>query len=411
MGASEPPLQLSSPRSLRYREIGHPRSLRRSSFPTYQIARPHFIHSLPFEILALIFILGAEDDIQLPITASHVCRQWRGVALRSPSLWRRVSLSPHERLWRERIDRARTCTLDVGLLPWREVRGGGRRAQDLNAYTVQWYMYLVLPFIHRWRSLDLLFTDYQPYLLRGALAGCGSPAPALEELSLVYRLNDNTEEFLLFSAYAPRLRRLTIDGIRLSWSPHLFGNLAYLDYTHHGFTSGHQAVDDVISILAVSERLVELRLLFPRGRLPILPSRMEYVTRRIRLRHLKHLQLTVDGSDIPFELAHLITLISVRRLSSLRLVDLGHNHNRFPSLKSFFYMFPIPRSLEIIDIGHGWYDPRMVQPLAQSLPRLSKIAIRKAWTPDQVLELCPQRSLGKSHLNQINLHPTGVSNH
>jgi hypothetical protein len=277
-------------------------------------------------------------------------------------------------------------------------------------------MYLVLPFIHRWRSLDLLFTDYQPHLWRGALAGCGAPAPELEELSLVYRLNDNTEEFLLFSACAPRLRRLTVDGIRLSWSPQLFGNLVYLDYTHHGFTSGHQAVEDVISILAVSERLVELRLLFPRGRLAILPSRMDYVTRRVRLRHLKHLQLTVDGSDIPFELAHLITLISVRRLSSLRLVDLGQSHNCFPSLKSFFYVFPIPRSLEKIDIGHGWYDRRMIQPLAQSLPRLSKIAIKKAWTPDQVLELCPHRNesgscrQGKTRLNQIDLHLTGVSN-
>jgi hypothetical protein len=414
------PLQLSSPRSLRPCEISSPRSLRRSSFPIYRVARPHFIHSLPFEILALIFILGAEEDIRLPITVSHVCGQWREIALRSPSLWRRVSLSPHERLWRERIDRARTCTLDVELLPWREVSGGGRRPQDLNAYTVQWYMYLALPFIHRWRSLDLLFTDYQPYLWRGALAGCGSPAPALEELSLVYRLNDNTEEFSLFSAYAPRLRRLTVDGIRLTWSPQLFGNLVYLDYTHHGFTSGHQAVDDVVSILTVSERLVELRLLFPRGRLAVLPSRMDYVTRRVRLRHLKRLHLTVDGSDIPFELAHLVTLISVRHLSSLQLVDLAHSHNCFPSLKSFFYMFPIPRSLESIDIGHGWYDPRMIQPLAQSLPSLSKIVIKKAWTPDQVLELCPSRNetgswrQGKadySDLNRINFHLTGDSTH
>jgi len=409
------PLQQALPRSLRHCEISSPRSLRRFNFPTYQVARPHFIHSLPFEILALTFSLGAEEDIQLPITVSHVCRRWREVALRSPSVWRRVSLSPHEGLWRERIDRARTCTLDIELLPWREVKVGGRRSQDLNAYTVQWYMYLVLPFIHRWRSLDLLFTDFQPYLWRGALAGCGSPAPALEELSLVYRLNDDTEGFLLFSGYAPRLRRLTVDGIRLVWSLQLFGNLVYLDYTHHGFTSGHQAVDDVISILTISERLVELRLLFPRGRLAVLPSRTDYVTKRIRLRHLKHLQLTVDGSDIPFELAHLVTLISARHLLSLRLVDLNHSHNCFPSLKSFFYMFPIPRSLEIIDIGHGWYDPRMTHPLAQSLPRLSKIVIKKTWTPDQVIELCPHLKetglLDNSHSNRINSHRTGVSAH
>ena len=359
--------------------------------------------------MSLVFALGAEEDIQLPITVSHVCRHWREVALRTPSLWRRVSLSPHERLWRERIDRARTCTLDVELLPWREVKGGGRRSQDLNAYTVQWYMYLVLPFIYRWRSLDLLFTDYQPYLWRGALAGCGSPAPALEELSLVYRLNDNTEQFLLFSEYAPRLRRLKVDGIRLAWSPQLFGNLTYLDYTHHGFTSGHQAVDDVISILAVSERLVELHLLFPRGHWAALPSSMDYITRRVRLRYLKHFQLTVDGSDIPFELAHLVTLISVRHLSSLRLVDLSHSHNYFPSLKSFFYMFHIPRSLETIEIGHGWYDHRMIQPLAQSLPRLSKIVIKRTWTPERVITL-PLQPNESGSWTQTNSHHIGVTN-
>jgi len=367
--------------------ISRPRSLHRSYHPTYQVARPHFIHSLPFEILALVFTLGAEDDIQLPITVSHVCRQWREISLRTPSLWQRVRLSPHERLLREWIDRARTCPLDVELLPWRETRGGSRRSQDLNAYTVQWYMYIVLPFIHRWRSLHLLFTDYQPYLWRGALAGCGPPAPALEELSLVYRLNDNTEEFLLFSEHAPRLRRLTVDGIRLVWSPQLFANLTYLDYTHHGFTSGHRAVEDVISILSISTRLVDLRLLFPRGQVAVLPSRSDYVTTRIRLRHLLHLQLTVDGSDIPFELAHLVTLISARNLSSIRLVDLGHSHSSFPTLKSFFFVFPIPRSLSTIEIGHGWYDPRMIQPLSQSLPKLSKIVVKRARLPDQVLKV------------------------
>lgn len=379
--------QSMSPRSLRQHEISRPRNLRRSCHPTFQISRPHFVHYIPFEILGLIFTLGAQDDNQLPMTVSHVCRQWREIALRTPSLWRRVSLSPHERLWRERIDRARACTLDVELLPWRESSDGGRRTQDLNAYTVQWYMYLALPFIRRWRSLDIVFTDYQPYLWRGALAGCGSPAPALEELSLVYRLNDNVEEFLLFSEHTPRLRRLTIDGIRLVWSPQLFGNLTYLDYTHHGFTCGHQAINDVISILSVSNRLQELRLLFPRGQFAVLPSRRDYVNTRVRLRRLQHLQLAVDGSDIPFELAYLVTLISARHLLSVRLIDLSQSHHPFPSLKSFFYVFPIPRSLQTIDIGHGWYDSRMVQPLSQSLPNLSKIIVKRTRSPNQVLEL------------------------
>jgi len=248
-------------------------------------------------------------------------------------------------------------------------------------------MCLVLPYIHRWRSLDILFTDFSPYLWRAALAGCGAPAPALEELSLVYRSNDNTQEFLLFSEQAPRLRRLTIDGIRLVWTPRLYANLTFLDYTHHGFTSGHQAVHDVVSILSVSRRLVELRILFPRGQIARLPSRRDQVTKRTRLPYLSHLQLTVDGSDIPFELARLVTLISAPSLSSLRLVDLSRHQHSFPSLKSFFYVFSLPRTLNIIHVGYGWYDPRMIQPMTQSLPQLGRIVIKRSRAPDQVLEV------------------------
>ncbi|KAF9527605.1 hypothetical protein CPB83DRAFT_815421 [Crepidotus variabilis] len=400
---------------LREREISRPRNLRRSQYPTYRIAHPHFIHLLPYEILGLIFALGAEEDSQLPMSVSHVCKQWREIALHTPAIWRRISLSPHERLWRERIHRTRAHPLDVELLPWRTVRGGFKRSQDLNAYTVQWYMYLVLPFIYRWRSLEIFFTDSSPYLWRAALAGCGTPAPMLEELSLVYRFNDNTQEFLLFGEHAPRLRRLTVDGIRLTWSPRLYGNLTFLDYTHHGFTSGHQAVHDVISSLSICTRLVELRILFPRGQVSRLSSRREYVTKRIRLRALQTLQLSVDGSDIPFELAHLVTLLNAPRLTSLRLVDISQSYHSFPSLKSFFYVFPLPQSLQVIQVNYGWYDHRMIQPMTQSLPYLSKIVIKRSRAPEQVLQYHPRvkqsssviRTHGRSqrhyHMNQLNV--------
>jgi hypothetical protein len=178
----------------------------------------------------------------------------------------------------------------------------------------------------------------------------------------------------------------SIGRVVLGLSSQLFGNLTCLDYTHHGFTSGHRAVDDVISILSISNRLVELRLLFPRGQYAVLPSRRDYVNKRVRLRQLQHFQLAVDGSDIPFELAYLVTLISAHHLLSVRLIDLGQCHHPFPSLKSFFYVFPIPRSLQMMEIGHGWYDCRMVQPLSQSLPNLSKIVVKRTRLPDQVLE-------------------------
>ena len=367
--------------------ISRPRQLRRTAAARALDPHIHFIYRLPVELLSHVFVLGSEDDPDFPITVSHVCRNWRHIALHTPSLWRRITLNSNEYMWRERIRRARACSLDIHLLPWTIAQSGLLRSQTLNPYTVNWYMHIVLPYLYRWRSLEMVFPEYTPYLWKAALAGCTSPAITLQDISLVYRLNDDTQEFHLFSGLAPCLRRVKVDGIRLAWSPSLFANLTFLDYTHHGFTSSHRAVDDVISILAVSCRLTELHIFFPRGKTACLPSRHDYVTKCITLPSLTHIQLTVDGYDIPFELAHLVTLLVTPSLSHLRLVDLNHTSHSFPSLKSFFYVYALPRTIRVIQIGHGWYDPRMIRPMTQSLPRLTKIYVKRTSLPEQVLSV------------------------
>jgi hypothetical protein len=330
--------------------------------------------------------------MMLPITVSHVCRKWRHISFRTPSLWRTVTLTPQTEMWRERIHRARACTLDVRLLDHVTVRSGFPRRQYPDMHIVHRYMYLVTPLIRRWRSLEIVFTIPSPYLWNAALSGCCSntrrvQALALEDLSLVYRANDDTKEFCLFSGFAPRLRRVTLDGIRLTWLPSLFGNLSYLDYTHHGFTTGHQAVEDSISMLEVSCRLSELKLLFPRKPNPHYSSWPHPVTRRVVLPSLTNLHLSVEGSDIPFELAHLMTLIVTPSLASLRLVDLDQRPLPFPNLKSFFYVYPLPPSLRILRIEHGWYDSRMVTPALRALPNIQQLVVRRRHSPDQVLNL------------------------
>jgi len=381
----EPPNPLIP--TTRQRVISRPRHLRSQQPPNFHLPLPHFIRQLPVELLGLIFILGSEQDTFFPLTVSHVCSTWRQIALRTPALWRRIAIGPNESMWRERIRRAQACTLDIQLLPYRKTRSGARRSQDFNPYTVNWYMHIVVPYIRQWRSLEIQFSEYSPFLWKAALADCASPAPRLQELTLVHRFNDDVQEFLIFAAYAPRLHRLTVDGIRLIWMPSLFANLTFLDYTHHGFTSGHQAVYDIISILSISSRLVDFRILFPRGKVTRLPSRRESVTKRVTLPFLTQFHLKVDGSDIPFELAHLVTLILAPSLSSLRLIDLSRSQHSFPSLKSFFYVYALPRTLRFIFVGHGWYDSRMIQAMTHSLPYLSRIHVKRSRTPDQVLNL------------------------
>lgn len=251
-------------------------------------------------------------------------------------------------------------------------------------------MQMVLPHIRRWRSLEIDITDHSPYLWKSALAGCSVPAPLLEELSLTYRLNDDPQEFFLFAGFSPHLKRLKVDGIRLAYIPALFGNLTSLDYTHHGFTTGHQAVIDVISILTVTTRLTSFRLLFPRGRRACASSHRNVASQRVVLPSLQLLVLQVDGPDIPFEIAHFAFLVSTPALSDLRLVDLRRASQPFQSLKSFFYIYPLPPSLRFVSLDHAWYDSRMIHALIHSLPRLCKISIKRSSTPEQVLNLRPQ---------------------
>jgi hypothetical protein len=118
-----------------------------------------------------------------------------------------------------------------------------------------------------------------------------------------------------------------------------------------------------------------------------LPSRQDYVTKCITLPSLTHIQLTVDGCDIPFELAHLVTLLITPSLENLRLVDLNRTPHPFPSLKSFFFVYALPQTISVIQIGHGWYDPRMLPPMTQSLPQLSKIYVKRSSLPEQVLNM------------------------
>ncbi|KAF5382631.1 hypothetical protein D9615_003011 [Tricholomella constricta] len=370
--------------------ISRPRQLRGGRIPAHKDG--HFIHRLPVELLAHVFVLGAENDPMFPIRISHVCNKWREVALHTPTLWRRVTLSAQIDMWKERIRRAGACTLDIRLLPWIATRSPVLERQYLDAMTVQWYLHTVTSLIRRWRSLEIVFIDYSPYLWNAALSGCCTKsrrAQALEmvDLTLVYRANDDTKEFCLFSGFAPRLRSVTLDGIRLTWLPSLYGNLTFLDYTHHGFSVGHQAVHDVISMLGISSRLVELRILFPSKRKVSAPTRFQPVSQRVILPSLQHLHLRVEGSDIPFELAHLMTLVLTPSLTSLRLIDVDRRHSAFPSLKSFFYVYAISPSLRTLRIEHGWYDPRMVSPVLCSLPKLRQLTVRRPHMADEVLNL------------------------
>ncbi|KAJ7600968.1 hypothetical protein C8J56DRAFT_813967 [Mycena floridula] len=347
--------------------------IRRKPWKTWFKQSVSSIYKLPLEVLALIFVLGAQDDIMLPVYVSHVCRRWRALALETPRLWTHIWLDHRGEMWKERLQRAKACSLNMRLTD-------GRKHLDCNA--VQWYMYGAVSTnsVRHWRSLEISFSQYSPYLWNAALSefcGRGSRfrAHRLEELKLVYPRNDDAKEFCLFSGFAPRLRRATVDGIRLSWLPSMFQNLNFLCYTHHGFTNGSVAVYEVLSILRTSSRLVELEISFPRRNVhPMPPPLALPPLRRASLPHLRKLRLCVESNDIPSELVQLMTLVDAPGVKSLQFIDLTHRQRAFPSLSTFLQVYSIPVAVQTVVIEHGWCGD--FTPMLKGLPNLQQIVVK-----------------------------------
>ncbi|TBU42894.1 hypothetical protein BD309DRAFT_865424 [Dichomitus squalens] len=339
----------------------------------HPIRLPHRITQLPPEVLAHIFVLGAEEDVMFPVTVSHVCRAWRYAALHTPTLWRRITLDAGSLLmWNYRIHRAKACTLDIQLCPQSAM-------SHLGYYNhVQLCMHVAIPYIHRWRSLEVRFNGYAPFLWNAALSACcgHSPtveAPALRELTLVNPENDDTKEFALFNGFAPRLRRVTIQGIRLAWSPSVFQNLTFLDYTHHGFTRGAQAASEVLYMLQVSAGLEELRLAFPwKGDSASRYALSASFSRSVILPRLKKLALYIDGADVPPALTYTLPHLSLPVLRSLYLVSpAAPRHSQhpevFPHLRNVLKSFPRLPALSSLHLAHAWLDERFLASLLATL--------------------------------------------
>lgn len=243
----------------------------------------------------------------------------------------------------------------------------------------------IIPAIKQWRSLCVSFTDYAPFLWNTALsslcetASATSHAPQLERLSLVYPLNDDTKEFLLFGNYAPRLRDVTLHGIRLRWTAPLFESLVSLDYTHHGFTAGHEAVQETLMMLTVSRHLKSLSISFPcRGmkdgdvdQFMLLPHAYTPTS----LGHLEVLTLRVHGDGVPDELR---ILTSKLILPSLRCLRLETRSRGIPfsrkAVTSVLKAFRRHERLISISIQDAWVHRRCVSAFLRSLPALQQLS-------------------------------------
>jgi hypothetical protein len=112
------------------------------------------VSALPDEILAIIFGMGRKYD-SLNVKASHVIRRWRDVAINTPLLWTRITVSLPQSLDQAEtyLKRSQNCSLDIELniyYPHQSLPQNKGRCLDC-----------FLPHVGRWRKVEISACDEQ----------------------------------------------------------------------------------------------------------------------------------------------------------------------------------------------------------------------------------------------------------
>ncbi|KAF6759742.1 hypothetical protein DFP72DRAFT_115969 [Ephemerocybe angulata] len=172
------------------------------------------VNRLPAEVLSHIFLIlywtvqaeAAENQKVFWIYATHVCRQWRAVALGCAALWSDFACNMHGELMRTILPRSKNLSISVSL------KCDG--ATDMEALGE------VLSHTTRIRHLDLSSTGFDLPSYSVALERMGPRAPLLTTLSVSYvaPMDDEClpEDFLKDGA--PSLKHLTLKNFDLHWA-------------------------------------------------------------------------------------------------------------------------------------------------------------------------------------------------
>ncbi|KAG7088214.1 hypothetical protein E1B28_012231 [Marasmius oreades] len=224
--------------------------------------RPLLIDRLPHEILLIIFeiavdverphetfLLKSGDDSK-PIyysphvqeTISHVCKEWRAVALRASSLWNTLHFNKVSDIHRAREYCQRVASssyFDILILTVSEEDYNKSGRRRLWKDELEEIFSLLAPHTSRWRSFHLQVRDGRCKQVARKYIGtqvgklCG-PAPKLQTWQLYhfedYRRQEDLREatfrqpVICFENEIPNLKHLSLIGVNLPWnSPYLQG--------------------------------------------------------------------------------------------------------------------------------------------------------------------------------------------
>lgn len=223
---------------------------------------------LPSELLSRIFSIGVlemgdENPVMVP-TLMLVCRYWAEVALNTPMLWAKISVSPHDSLEkaRRRLMRSKSCPLDITVK-------FGPRIDYTTSITEQIIHALDLfrPALWRTRSFSLTVPN-RPHAYT-ALLRCQEDAPLLESLTIHVCNSMQDDHYIgppssnpppsLFNGCTPQLRSCSLTSFNFGWDKKLMTHLRVLKLGGY-FNSLAPSAVTLLDILRQCPELEELAL-------------------------------------------------------------------------------------------------------------------------------------------------------
>lgn len=302
------------------------------------------IGKLPPEVLSCIFSFHAinqpipSDPIYNPddpfpsspsptrvglgwITATHVCRYWRQVALADPNLWRTIVFDLGAEWAEEMLARSKATLIfysrDLSFQP----RISRRRSLD-DEVTLRKHL----------SHVRRLVLSGSPESLEPAVRALTTPAPHIESLELLRNAPHFRELCItlppdIFAHKAPKLRHVTLFGCTVPWDSSLFHDLTHLDIRVPPVVpfprSAPAAQTDILAVpsldrlLSILEAMPSLEILTLGNCLP----RRDSTSRVVSLRHMT--KLSLEGSLS--ETVAVLERVSLPGSASLSLRCPDHN--------------------------------------------------------------------------------------
>ncbi|KAG8832140.1 hypothetical protein FRC17_001930 [Serendipita sp. 399] len=241
------------------------------------------INKLPPELLAEIFLIGQDleagnDEYAVPsshLVVASVCHSWRQLALSTPLLWRKLSISDapvygRSRLW---IARSGTAPLQIGM-NWTDDDGQSESVGP-RWTTKSWQQVyrFIKPEMYRVEGFVLAVDDYA--IMSDALQCLEKiAAPELKRLELSHH-EDKVDIFAenahyrqhvsLFGGedgtqHPPPLSHVRLWGVHVDWSSSMFSNLQVLILAYHSEEVRPSTTDFFAMLLSSAERLTVLTI-------------------------------------------------------------------------------------------------------------------------------------------------------